>query len=107
MEAEFIPIRLEKADPEIINKISETRSIPAERVKRMMAHKCWTVQQFAELAGKTIHTINNLTVRGKQVKGEMVPAVTMCSAFPTKEKPGPKFIVRDELSMEILIKSLK
>jgi len=107
MGLEFKVVDRRKTDPEIIEKISELRNITKEKVIKMMKHACWTPQQFADLTGKTVHTINNLTVRGKQVKGEMVPALTICSCFPTKEKPGPKFIVRDEQSEEILMKSLK
>jgi len=107
MELKFKPVNLKRTDDKIIERISEVRGIPIEHVRKMVKHTCWTPQQFADLTGKTVHTINNLTVRGKQVKGEMVPALTICSCFPTKEKPGPKFIVRDEQSEEILMKSLK
>ena len=107
MELEFKVVNLSRTDIGVINRISELRNIPIQRVMDIMKHSCWTAQQFADITGKTIHTVNNLTVRGKQVNNEMVSAVTVCSSFPSKDKHGPKFIVRDELSMEILRKSLK
>jgi len=106
MKIEFSKVELRKTDLELIDKISERRGIPRERVTEIMKHACWTPKQFADITGKHPSTINNLTVYGKQVDREMVTALNVCSSFPDKDTSGPKFIVRDALSMGILRKSL-
>ena len=107
METVFQKIELRKTGIDLITRISETRNIPEERVREMMMHMCWTPQQFSELTGKTVNTINNLANQGKQVDNKRVKALNLCYSFPTRDRMGPKFIVRDELSEGILEKSLE
>lgn len=107
MEPEFKEINTRKADHGLIKDISELRDIPVEKVYSMMRYNLWTPQQFANLTGKSVHTINNLTIQGKQVHMEMVTAVNIHYPFPNRDTLGPKFIIRDDMSMEIIRKSLK
>ena len=106
----FRPVKLaslKKIDPEMIDKIIKRRGIEREKVEQMMVHDTWTVGQFADLTGKDESTINNLIVRGRQKELNMVTALNICFPWPRLNTSGAKHIIRDELSMGILIKSLE
>jgi hypothetical protein len=107
MEAEFKEVNLTKTDPELVDKIAYSRDIPIERVRKMMRHSCWNQKQYAELTGKSVQTINNLMVYGRRKNNKNVMALNVCNPWPDKSSMGPNFIVRDQLSMDVLIKSLK
>jgi len=42
MKIKFKPVNLRRTDDETIEKISDVRGIPIERVREMMKHACWT-----------------------------------------------------------------
>ena len=103
----FVAVQFGKIDEELIGKIAEQRGVSQEHVIKMFRHRVWSVEQFADLTGKSKTTINNLIVRGKQENLKQVKALSVCYPFPGINSDGPRFIVRDELSMGILEKSLK
>ena len=103
----FKPVLLKKTEPELIKKIAAKRGMDEALVKEMMHHDSWTVGQFADLAGKDESTINNLIVRGKQKNLTMITALRISFPWPRKLTKGSKHVMRDELSMDFLEKSLK
>ena len=107
MKAEFAEVRLNKTDEELIDKIARCRDKDRELIKKMMRHSCWMQKQYADLTGKSVQTINNLMVYGKRKDNKNVRALNVCMPFPNFGGTDSTFIMRDELSMEYLLKSLK
>jgi hypothetical protein len=109
MEAKFREVNLRKTEEELIDRIAKSRFQEENRhvIKQMMRHDCWTQKQFADLTGKSVATINNLAKRGRKKNNEWVKALNTCNPWPNFSDTNIVFIVRDQLSMEILLKSLK
>jgi len=99
---EFV-IALVKTDPEVNSGIAKAREdLDATDVKFRMRYNCWTVDQFAELCGRSKSHITNLTLQPQLVNGKITVALNHCHPFPSSTM-GPKFIVRDDKSIDYLL----
>ena len=101
-EISNVEIRLIKNDQELNEKIARKIGKSPEYVKSRMRYNVWTMKQFTELTGKHISTITNMTIRPMLDNGKPIMPLNFCYPFPDVTK-GPKFIYRDERSMDYLL----
>ncbi len=106
----LIPVHqlaLVKMDPDLIERLYKKLAqvddeITLADVKVRMRNNCWVVDQYAQLCGKSVPTITNMTLQ-PVLNGEKIDvALDYCYPFPGN-KLGPKFIVRNEKSMNYLL----
>lgn len=95
-------IALVKTDQEIIDKIVQKTGMDAAVVKFRMRYNCWTVDQFGQLCGRNKSTISNMTLQPVLEEGTVTVGLNHCLPFPSNTN-GPKFIVRNEKSMNYLL----
>ena len=113
MEEEFgqlnIQPGLHKTDPELIKKLfkrlkEETKDCKRpytdeSQVKTLMRFNIWTVDQFCDVSGIPVSTVNNMArptfSAGKQ---EVVTKLNYCYPYPDSGGQGLKFIVRNSKS---------
>ena len=100
-----IEIRLIKNDPELNKAVATKIGKSPDYVKTRMRYNVWTMKQFSELTGKHISTITNMTIRPIMQNGKAIMPLNFCYPFPDVTK-GPKFIYRDERSMNYLLTHL-
>jgi len=100
--APLYEIALVKNEPEVNSQIAKKTGLAATDVKLRMRYNCWTVDQFAQLCGKSVPTITNMTLQPILNGNKLSVALDHCYPFPG-EKLGPKFIVRNEKSMNYLL----
>ena len=106
-EIKDVVISLVKFDHDLIDLLSKKLDKPdleAEcKLRERMRYNAWTIKQFADLTGKSIPTITNMTNRPILFKdGHVGVALNHCYPFPGKDHKGPRFIFRDEKSMKYL-----
>ena len=105
-----IEVGFVKTDPELIKKLfARLKSKKGKRaytdekqIKTLMRYNVWDVNQFSDVSGLDISTINNLT-RPQVVEDRIVFKLNSCFPFPSSRGRGSKFIVRNEKS-EMYIK---
>ena len=102
-----IEVGLKKINPELIERIIKARGIEdRHKAVKMMRHSCWTVKQFADLTGKTVHQINKALNYGSMKGGELRPTLNVCFPFVDLDGDGPKFVLRDSKSEKFIENSL-
>jgi len=99
-------VKLVKIDSSLVDKISQKRGVAPMQVAKMIRHDVFTINQFAELCGKSVSTINKLTEQ-KLKEGEVISGLDLIFPFPNFDTKGPKFILRNEKSEQYLLNSLK
>ena len=99
-------IRLVKKDPELIKKIMKSRNLAPdkeEEVAQMLRYNVFTVNQFADLSGLAVSSINNMTrpIFSKR-QNKIITQLDYCFPFRNIETVDKKFIVRNEKSEKYL-----
>lgn len=93
-------IYLRKKDEELVSQIIERRGFPEssrDQVYKMMRYNMWTVNQFSELTGLHISSINNM-LRPSYRGPKLDTALDYCYPFKAMGSDGPKFILRNDKS---------
>lgn len=102
-EIKDVIISLVKVDHDLIDMLSRKHcKLDKEYFRERTRYNAWTIKQFADLTGKSIPTITNMTNRPIFRNGEVGVALNHCYLFPGKDNKGPRFIFRDEKSMKYL-----
>lgn len=110
MEEEYGQLNIEvvfvKADPEIAKKLfarlrkEKPDSYTDEKqVKALLRYNVWTIDQFCDVSGLSVSTVNNLarpTFSAKENK--VCSTLNYCFPHPDSGGKGPKFVVRNEKS---------
>ena len=101
-----IEIKLVKTDPKIIQKVfarlkEETKKrkhpyIDENQVKTLMRYNIWTIDQFCDVSGLKVSSVNNLarptfSFNEKKFNSKL----NYCFPLPDSDGNGPKFIVRN------------
>lgn len=94
-------VKFSKTDPEIIKLLVERTGMSEDTIKQMMRYNMWTIAQYSDLSGMAVSTVNFHT-RPQMVSGEITFKLDVAFPFRDKDKPGPRFIVRNKKSMRIL-----
>ena len=97
-------IRLVKKDEEFAKQICETRGWnkgKTQSVLNMLRYNVFTIQQMADLAGKDVSTINNMT-KVREIDGNLDTQLDYCFPYKSMDTKGPKMIVRNRKSMALL-----
>ena len=95
-------------DEKLANKIIQARGLSREdlpKILDMLKYNVFTIQQFSELSGKVISAIQfNMA---PSYRGDVLDtALDYCYPFESLDKKGPKFIVRNEKSINYLLLSV-
>ena len=110
MEEEYGQVNREvvfaKTDPEIIKKLfarlkeEKPEAYKDEQyVRNLMRYNVWTIDQFCDVSGLSVSTVNNLarpTFSAKENK--VCSTLNYCFPHPDSGGKGPKFVVRNEKS---------
>jgi hypothetical protein len=96
-----VEVCLRKTDPAWIENLAQRSGMAPALVKKCMRNNILTVQQFADLCGLDVSTVNNMT-RPSVIGEEVGTRLNYCFPFPDKKGRGPKYIVRDEKSEKYL-----
>ena len=99
-----VTISLVKMDKDLNEKISQKTGIPLEIVQTMMRYNVWTINQYSDIAGRSVATITNLTLRPilNRETGRISMALDYCYPQPNFGGKGGKCIFRNEKSMTYL-----
>lgn len=99
-------VNLVKRDLELENRIIRDRGITdpqkVERVKKILYHNHWTVQQFCDITGLATSTVTNLTRPKYNKDNVLVTELDFGYPFADLEGDGPKMIVRNAKSEKYL-----
>jgi hypothetical protein len=104
-----IKVGLVKTDPELIKKLfrrlkeeSQDRKNPytkESQVKTLMLYNMWTIDQFCDVSGLKVSSVNNLARPTFSFKeDELKSKLNYCFPYRDSGGNGPKFIVRNEKS---------
>lgn len=112
MKTETIPgllnveISLVKRDIELEQKIIEKLQIDEvliPKLRKMLRYNVWTINQFADISGLAVSTINNLTrPLFDKTTGTMATGLDYCYPHEYFGSLGAKMIVRNEKSEKYL-----
>jgi|GEM_PF-1681638 hypothetical protein len=111
MEEECKALNIEvvfvKTDPELIKKLfarlkEETKDCKCpyteeSQVRLLMRYNVWTIDQFCDISGLKVSTINNM-VRPTFTANRFGLKLDFCYPHPSSDGTGPKFIVRNDKS---------
>lgn len=104
-----IELGLVKTDPELIKKLfarlsKETKElrnpyINESQVRVLMRYNVWTIDQFCDISGLKVSSVNNLARPTYSVGQEKLTSkLNYCFPCPDSGGRGPKYIVRNEKS---------
>lgn len=112
METETIPgllnieISLVKRDIELEQKLIgklQLDEVLVPKLKKVMRYNVWTINQFSDISGLAVSTINNLTrPMFDKVSGKMTTGLDFCYPQEYFGGMGTKMIVRNEKSEKYL-----
>jgi hypothetical protein len=100
-------MNLAKTDPALVDRICNKRNIDKDYVRQIMRHNRWTFNQFADLTGLSTQTLTGYSKSIIMVDDKPTTKLQYCLPYPHLDGKGPKFIVRNETSMQFLMKTLE
>ena len=98
---EGFEVNLVKIDNQYVEAMAKKIEEEVPKVKAMLRYNVFTVNQFVQLSGLHISTVNN-KCRPAFVDGEINTELDWCFPHPDKIGEGPKFIIRNEKSEKYL-----
>lgn len=103
-------IKVVDMDEQLAKRVMKARGLKEEDlpvIYEMLRYNAFNMQQFADLTGKAISTLEYNFKPDYNDQDELVTKLDYC--YPTKSlsSKGPKFIVRNKKSMDYLLTSLK
>lgn len=103
---EDFEMQLIKTDPHLIKRIAEKRDLHPDFVSRLMRHNRWTFNQYADLTDRSTHTLTNHTRQVIMVNDKPTTKLQYCHPYSYRDGTGPKFIVRNNNSIQFLEQTL-
>lgn len=89
-----------ETDPELIELIVKKRKLPKQQVEDMLRHNVLTVRQVADLSGKTIGYINNIS------NGYYRGIFELNACFPFPQSVGPQKMIYRNSKCELWLKKI-
>jgi len=103
-----VEVRFVKFDEDLYNHVIKSRNISNEedqgKVKEALRYNIFSVSMFSDMTGIPLSTVNNKTRILQSREGNISTELDYTFPWPSLKKFGPKFIVRNEKSEELLKK---
>jgi hypothetical protein len=93
-------------DVRLISCIMERMGVDMNEADRIIRYNVLTISQLADISGRSISAIQNHIRPIKTINGN-VSRLKEVFLFPSKEKPGPAFVVFDQNCFDYIMSTYK